>query len=217
MCGELSWGRLKMRLGDLAVGFEREVHLIKKVYGEARPAALESGFWQEPMSWSTQSYLVVRLLDEWSLFCRRLIVTSAYGDALTTTGSKLSRSPVLGTLSAFQFLRQSYGQGIPDWEPRWHDTAKALDAAKRLRVSNLAEVAAGLGAVGSAPDDLRRCRNYLAHRSEATDRKVDPVRGRFTPPSLSKTEALGNQLLAGDPLFIGWCADLVSRAHAAAT
>jgi hypothetical protein len=56
------------------------------------------------------------------------------------------------------------------WEPRWAHSIACVDAAQRLSIQNLSNVAAALGAINSPAEPLRNIRNYYAHRGMDTSR-----------------------------------------------
>lgn len=113
---------------------------------------------------------VIRLFDAWSRFCRELVICSAYARPITLNGSAVPRAPLVGRRAdVLPLLRASFPDGKPPWwEPSWGISTRAIDSAQRLRVANFSAVSAALGAVGHASDDLRRFRNFVAHRGEDT-------------------------------------------------
>jgi hypothetical protein len=54
------------------------------------------------------------------------------------------------------------------WEPRWAHSAACVDAAQKLSIQNLSNVAAALGAINSPAEPLRHIRNFYAHRGMGT-------------------------------------------------
>lgn len=112
---------------------------------------------------------VVRLHDAWARFCRELIVLSAFGRTVTLGGIPLPPCHhsikrchlVLPTLQAIM------GSGYR-FEPRWADATKCIQAAQRLAIANFPTVSAALGAANSPAEDIRRARNFYAHRKRGT-------------------------------------------------
>jgi hypothetical protein len=113
---------------------------------------------------------IIRLHDAWARFCRRLIILSAFGRTTTLGGVRLppcsaaitKQHLVIPTLLS-KYKRRSI-------EPRWADATECIDAGKRLAIGNLGTVAAALGAINSPAEDMRRIRNFYAHRGMDTAR-----------------------------------------------
>lgn len=211
-----------MRLDYLVADFEQEVTRLRALYG-AVPWPSRVGFWDGPDG-ARQGYVVMRLLDAWSRFCRQLVLVSARGKVVTASGLRVSRSPVVGpgqlALDALRAVTPGAG-GQRLWEPRWHMPRNAVKAAGLLQIANLSAVSAGLGlsqtiqgiSVGS-PEDLRNCRNYLAHRSRlANDDLMDLRRRLQVAPDTPADQLSGTRVQGGATLFETWCADLSIRAR----
>jgi hypothetical protein len=54
------------------------------------------------------------------------------------------------------------------FEPRWADATKCIRAAQQLAIANFSTVSAALGAINSPAEDIRRVRNFYAHRKKGT-------------------------------------------------
>lgn len=198
--------------------FRQEVRALREVFVAHAPVSLRTAFWKAPEDWSVQCYVLVRLLDEWGLFSRSVVINSARGRITSRAGVAVLRSPiVLRGQDPLDVLRRSFSKPkSPIWEPRWYNPVDAIDAANRLQIRNLANVAAGLGLAGTAPEDLRHCRNYVAHRSGRAESDAGVVRTRFTPPLTAKIDSLASvRMPDGRLLLEHWCDDLITRAHAA--
>ena len=120
----------------------------------------------------------IQLQDQWSSFCRDVIVSSWRGGVVTLSGQYLA--PRIGAKSesdALSDLRATYTGRLKKsarWEPRWFDPNEAIDAARRLALPNFASVSAGIGLTPSPLDELRAVRNYFAHRCRGTSEKLRP-------------------------------------------
>jgi hypothetical protein len=112
---------------------------------------------------------VIRLHDAWARFCRELIVLSAFGRTITLSGVPLppSHPSIKRCHMVIPTLRAISGSGWR-FEPRWADAAKCIQAAQRLAIANFATVSAALGATNSPAEDIRRVRNFYAHRKKGT-------------------------------------------------
>lgn len=124
---------------------------------------------------SQQSFVVelcvIRLHDAWSRFCRELVVTSAYAKPLTAQGNRVQRVPgVKRRDQVIPKLLATYPKR--NKEPTtWYMPGDCLDIAKRIEVSNYSAIASGIGAsfpgASPSPDEqVRRVRNFFAHRHQ---------------------------------------------------
>ncbi len=211
-----------MQLASLLNDFSNEVLRLEHHFVAESPARTHEGYWTT-LGGPVHGYSVIRLHDAWTRFCRQLVLVSARGNVTTLGGTKVQRSPVLAPGQiALDALRAMYPRR-PLWEPSWFEPAQAVDAGKKLRIRNLSTVSAGLGVsqtisgirVGD-PEDLRRCRNYLAHRGRDADERLSDLRRRLgVPPDLPADFLPKVMVSGGATLFAVWCADLRARARAA--
>ncbi len=157
--------------------------------------------------------VIIRLHDAWARFCREVVIRSACGNTITLSGSALVPSPgiterslVIPTLVATYPKRR--------FEPRWADASECIDAAQRLRVSNLSTLAAALGAVGSPADSLRKVRNYYVHRG--WDAALDATStGVFAHSKHPFAIDLAAYASGGVRILESWVISLLSIARAA--
>jgi hypothetical protein len=111
---------------------------------------------------------VVRLHDAWARFCRELIVLSAFGRTVTLGGTPLPRHRLIKRYGlVIPTLLETPGKGYR-FEPRWADATQCIDAAQRLAIANFSTVSAALGATNSPAENIRRARNFYAHRKKGT-------------------------------------------------
>ena len=198
--------------------FQREGRLLWLLFRDNRPHS--HGLWLCPQETAGQSYAVLRLHEAWARFCRELVLTSARGQVVTSTGAVVRRSPLVSQMrTPLVVLKASYPPSRQRkflWEPKWFDAGEAIDAARRLKISNFAEVSAGLGVAGHALDELRACRNFLAHRGRASDDEFDIVRSNHSLYRfVAAEEALNNPVEGGVTLFEFWHHDILRRARLA--
>ena len=157
---------------------------------------------------------VVRLHDAWGRFCRELIVSSAGCRPFTASGVRLARpSAIQGRSDVIPFLLSTYKNRV--YEPRWAVSHDCLDAAQRIGIANLATVMAAIGSTNSPAEDLRRVRNFFAHRGKWS---ADEVRFKctFYAGSQLTLEGLIGQLVApGITRMESWVDDLRTVAGAA--
>lgn len=115
---------------------------------------------------------IVQLQIEWELYVRDLILDSATGKFLDSSGqpvfSRLARirnREVAGHFLVSQYPRRNY-------EPDWYLPSEAIDAAIRLDLSNMNNISVHLGITPWKLDDLRFLRNFVSHRSKRSARTL---------------------------------------------
>ena len=200
---------------------QREVHLLASLF-ESQAGFGVTSFWINSPPCAAQSYAIVRLHDSWARFCRRLILSSADGNTLTSTGFYVPKSPIIlpgqSSLDALKMTYKTNRQSRVLWEPRWHDAGDAVDAATRLQVGNLSTISAALGAAGNGVRDLTGCRNFLAHRSKLSNVPLALIRTSLSLPSSASVRQIANYPAAdGTRLYRSWCRELLLRANVAVT
>jgi hypothetical protein len=157
-----------IRLQSLAVRFRMESALVLRHFSHIFPNGHEDCSKVHP--WC-QEMCAIRLLDAWARFCRELVLISASEQPLTLAGTRLPLAPgITGRKDALKVLRTIYKR-FP-WEPRWFDAQSCLGAASFLKVANYSTLSAGLAVTPSPIEDLRKLRNFLAHRNERTAAEV---------------------------------------------
>jgi hypothetical protein len=111
---------------------------------------------------------VIRLHDAWARFCRELIILSAFGRTVTLSGVPLT--PCHRSIKRCHLVIPFLLAGPPrlQFEPRWADATKCIQAATRLGINNLPTVSAALAAANSPAEQVRRVRNFYAHRKLGT-------------------------------------------------
>jgi hypothetical protein len=95
----------------------------------------------------------------------------------------------------------------------------AVEAARLLSIGNFSQFSAAIGAAADAPQELKACRNYLAHRHKgtATHANINDLRIRIgVPVKVAGAGALAAQIVTGNiTLFEEWCIELSNIASAA--
>lgn len=161
----------------------------------------------------TADMAIVRLHDAWARYCRELVVSSAGERPTTASGIRLPLAPGIRCRRDVIPTLLATFRG-PRYEPKWARAQKAIDAATRLHVANVQQIAAALGASNSPAEELRVVRNFLAHRGVDTARQVRAL-------SVYSTRKLNWRLLAADHVgpgvtrFEDWVIRLEALAEAA--
>jgi hypothetical protein len=147
-----------------------------------------------------------------------LIVLSAGARPLTVASGRLARAPgIASEADVIPTLRQLQTKKKPPWwEPRWGDATECIAAARSLKLSNQATVVAAIGSTPSPANDLRRVRNYYAHRSMSTFLETQIVGKTLGLINKTHPDALVvAPTVGGLPLFESWASDLLLLAEAA--
>ncbi len=154
-----------MRLYRLAANFKIRTDSILRVFHA--PPEIPNSTQCSDAHIVARDGALIRLQDDWGRFCRDLILISAVGGCSTVAGIALPNRAA-SPRDALTILRSSFSGRAkpPDWEPKWFIANQALDAARRLRVGNLAAVSGALGSTPSPLEEIRVLRNFVAHRSE---------------------------------------------------
>lgn len=111
-----------------------------------------------------------------------LVVLSAFGRTVTLGGVSLPpcHSSVKRWHSVIPHLFATPGPGYR-FEPRWADATECIKAATRLGVANMATISSALAASNSPAEDMRRVRNFYAHRMKRTAQDAAAT-GLFSRP-----------------------------------
>ena len=180
----------------------------------ARPIAAPSGLLVD-----AQEACIVRLLDAWARFSRELVVEGTVGTT-TMGGTRIAACPGVRTHRDVvpELRRRQTNRKAPWWEPRWHSASECLDAVRVLGLANATTIQSALGAANSPAEDLRKVRNFIAHRSEKTAQgMLEVARNIPAPPSVRPAALSATLIPPGITLFRSWVTDLLAIAHAAAS
>lgn len=157
---------------------------------------------------------VIRLCDSWARFCRDMIVISAYGRTTTLDGTILGanlHANLTNKNQVIPHLLSLYKKRT--YEPNWHRASECINAGELLRIQNLANVSAALGANNSPAEEIRHVRNFYAHRNKDTWAKAQST-GCFT--NVNPTVFDLNQYIEGSITVIdSWKQRLLAIAESA--
>jgi hypothetical protein len=159
---------------------------------------------------------VVRLHDAWARFCRELIIRSASVTTESATGFVSQPAPDIERRQhVLPKWAASFKKPKPaGWEPRWGDPTEALDAANRVGVNNAGRIASGLAATPNPLDDLRRVRNFLAHRGHKGADDVAQIAVALGEPRGTPVhELIVVPVPPGETVFMTWVRGLEAMAY----
>lgn len=146
-----------------------------------------------------------------------LVVLSAYGHTVTLGGVQLNPSnPAIKTRGAVvPVLLSTLYRRKKAFEPRWADAGECIEAASRLSITNLSTVSAALGATNSPAEEIRRVRNFYAHRHKDTA-TIAAATNLFSGPTRPAVLELAAYTGGGNRVIESWVAGLIVVATAAA-
>ena len=155
---------------------------------------------------SAREMLVVRLQDYWAQFVRELIVLSASGRAVTSSGVRLpARRGFSRTGEVRSWLAAN--RPNPNRDLDWHVASTSVHWSQRIGIANHTTVTAALGSTNSPEEQVRIYRNFVVHRTKETAERLrrDNFRRNLAPRSLS---SLPLEVTAGGvPIFARWVKD----------
>jgi hypothetical protein len=166
-----------------------------------------SGNWSERDVLAT--YIAIENANLWARFARELYLMCILNAPVTGKGIAVTYSqPVFSTerdgllfaIGAVNAKRatelQQRGQKItPRDEPAWHDKNALLKIVQALALSNESSILAAINASPLTLQYMPTIRNFYAHRSNETGRKVSNVQLNYGFAStLHPTEFLGSRL-----------------------
>jgi hypothetical protein len=159
--------------------------------------------------------VVIRLHDSWARVCREIVILSALGNTTTLGGSVLSPSPrgISGRTAVIPSLLSTYHK--KKYEPKWYDATECIDAAQRLAINNLPNLAAALGATNSPAENIKHVRNFYAHRKEGTSKNALST-GCFSNPLYPAVFELNTHVSGGSTVIETWIDGLTFVVNAAA-
>ncbi len=150
---------------------------------------------------------VIRVHDAWSRFCRELIVISASCAPTTLSGTLIPKAPNIRTKGDVipAILRNKHYK----YEPRWGDPTDCLRAARVVGVRNYPSLLTALSASPSPIDDIRRVRNFIAHRNHQTAQEVKIIAVSLGLPERADVDIIMSHTRPpGIKLFEEWITDL---------
>jgi hypothetical protein len=156
----------------------------------------------------------LRLHDDWARFCREVILSSAADRPFTTSGVQLNK-PVGINVRADAVAVSVNSTATKKFEPKWATATHCIKAAQAIAVNNLATISAALGAANSPAEDLRCVRNFFAHRTEDTAKKVRGLAFYTAGTKLNAVNLLAATVLGGVSRFEAWIRGLRIVASAA--
>lgn len=112
------------------------------------------------------------------------------------------------------FATLTIRRGRTPQEPKWYSASDAIDAARRIGITNRVAVVAALSSSNSPAEAMRKVRNYYAHRTRGTVVKAMAT-GIFPALSVPSVFNLNELGAGGETILRGWIRELRLMADAA--
>ena len=170
------------------------------------------------------TYLTVESLVSWANFCRSFYLSCTVCSARQIGGGRVShtRSVITDQRSALvEAIRELKPNALSQvrarrninsrFEPTWHEKRSLVALSGNLAFPNNATIVAAFSYPTRFMDDLPIIRNFFAHRSQGTARKVEALASRdHGLATLHHPADLVNKTLTGhtEPLLIEWLIDI---------
>lgn len=198
-----------------------ELDQIESIFGSYRGHRSVHGYMYDYVP--ADDGCVVSLWDAWSRFLRRLVVVSLAGPIQGLSGATYSSPQFFSESQALTHLsvnRRGNNFQITQGEPKWFDPACLASIVNFFGLPNAPVI---IGAVGSSSiylqpitvpnplEQIRRCRNYVAHKMPRTWATVQAF-GAQPPAGFS---SYLRQRRSGVETFSEWHDCLVAISEAA--
>jgi hypothetical protein len=167
---------------------------------------------------------LVSLWDAWARFLRYLVLRSASGPTVGLSGAKYTPSSVRSESAVIADLlanKKGNNFGITGSEPKWFNPLNLANVVSFLGLENGNTIVGAVGAatvdlgivqIPSPVEEVRICRNYVAHKAPSTLAQVASFSvGQFKDLSTHMRRAR-----AGVETFSEWRESLQTIAHNAA-
>lgn len=163
--------------------------------------------------------LVSSLWQHWSLFCRRVVFSSALG-CVTRSGNVIAScvTPLRWERVSYIAWRIGSSGGVQPAlvntnlkrEPTWGDVRKVQDVITAMSLGNAAHLLSCLGSVSRGPIDVQLVRNAAAHRNFQTLSAVRALNVYYSAkPICHPVEVVTwTEPTSRDYAFMAWTAEM---------
>jgi len=208
------------QLSQISAELQREIIEIQQTFDNCAHHMDVSGYVQYGVA---EDGCVVSIWDAWNRFMRNLYLTSCAGTGVGVSGVLYTPSQVRNESAAIQHLRQNCRNTKVRFtrsEPNWYAPNASFDYVKILGLANGSAITAALSnssiqtgtvSISNPLGDLRRLRNFVAHKNWETHSDVTRFMGAYT----SHRPYLRSNTTGGSTKFLDWCEAIVAIAEAA--
>lgn len=180
-------------LGTLVSSFEAEADQLEGIFAICIGHPRVSGY-DHPYV-PTEDGCVVSLWDAWNRYLRSLVLVSASGPVVSLGGSTYQPRNARSEDEALRYLKQNsrrHAYRVTRNEPNWHMPNAFVDIVVCLELDPIqtrtlsgaisaTSIALGSISVPNPVEEIRICRNFIAHKSSVTLRDVKSyARGTYS-------------------------------------
>ena len=200
----------KNSLHNIQIRFLAETQMILDIFAQSMILShSQSNFCREMCA--------IRLYDAWARFCRELILISAVEKPITISGRILPAAPSIRKrkdviIKLCGIHKKQFGY----WEPNWKNPTECIKAANDLLLANRVDIGNGIGLSPSPIENLRRIRNFCAHRKEETANYLNAIcRNLGINGKYSAREIIAHIIPPGHSVFEDWVYQIRTMVHIA--
>ncbi|MDJ0106533.1 hypothetical protein QM646_08935 [Rhodococcus erythropolis] len=211
-------------LNAIAADLEREVMEIEAAFNACIPHSSIAGF--NTTYGAGEDGCIVSLWDVWNRFMRSLVLASCAGPIAGGSGTLYTPTVRFTEQTALAELKKASKKTnikVVRTEPNWYDPLATADICAALSLPNSSTIAAAVqssqivdsaGLVVSNPlSDVRKMRNYIAHKNHLT---FSDVAALGLTSNDSRT-FICEILTGGTSRFTEWATGVIAVANAAAS
>jgi len=209
---------------DVVDAFAAELDEIESIFASCRGARSVTGFDIPYMP--VEDGCLVSLWDAWNRFLRSLTLNACSGSTLSLSGSTYAPVVARTEVEAIAHLvanKKGKAYNLIEGEPKWFNPAHLSDVMSTLEVDaalqtsvisaiGATSVALGPVVIANPLEEVRVCRNFIAHKARAT---LAGVQHFAQGPLISLSDHL-RDLQAGVETFSVWRESMTAIAETAA-
>lgn len=211
-----------LALADLVDDFSKEIREIESVFTRYVGHRTVAGYQYTYIP--LDDGCLISLWDAWSRFIRRLVVTCAgvpttgLSGALYTPPTPRNEAQVIGDLLSNN--RRGNNFGIANGEPKWSGIRNLTDIVSFLALPNANTIVSAISSnaiqlgfisVQNPLEEIRKCRNYVAHKSPPTLTDVQ----QYASGGYVDFSSHIRRKRSGVEVFSEWCESLEALGGAA--
>jgi len=204
--------------------FNTELYEIESIFGTCVGGRTVPGF-TIPYT-PTEDGCLVSMWDAWNRFLRALTLNAAFGTFVGLSGA--AYSPALPRIEALAMAhlaadRKGKAYNLIEGEPKWYNASHLADVMSTLGLDTtysqgvIAAIGANIVSLGPAVitnplEEIRTCRNFVAHKAAATLAHV----GQYAQDQVGSLSTHLRHRRGGVETFSVWREGLSAIAAAAA-